>query len=131
MSQPKTEPERARARPPAPPTTDRPLTVRSFGLSDPGRVRPSNEDRFVVVELARAMYVRQTSVPQAQAQYSSHRGHLFLVADGMGGHRAGEVASALGVVTVEGFLLNTLKRFFNLKVPDEQVAMKEFQAALR
>jgi hypothetical protein len=32
-----------------------------------------------------------------------HRGHLFLVADGMGGHQAGEVASALSVVTIEGF----------------------------
>jgi protein phosphatase len=48
----------------------------------------------------------------------------------MGGHRAGEVASALTVVTIEGFLLNTLKRFFNLKASEEQNVMKEFQAAL-
>jgi PPM family protein phosphatase len=104
--------------------------VRSFGVTDPGRVRPSNEDHFVIVELARTLSVHQTSVPQAKAQYSSHRGHLFLVADGMGGHQAGEVASALGVVTVEGFLLNTLKRFFHMEVPEEQNVMKEFQAAL-
>src|SRR3954471_18540027 len=130
MSQPKTEPELARAGPPAPPKTGRPLTVRSFGLSDPGRVRPSNEDRFVVVELARTLCVHHTNVPQAKAQYSSHRGHLFVVADGMGGHQAGEVASALGVVTVEGFLLNTLKRFFHLREREESPVMKEFQAAL-
>src|SRR4051812_7295314 len=116
--------------PPAQPQTDRRFTVRSFGLTDPGRVRPANEDHFVIVELARTMSVHQTSVPQAKAHYSSHRGHLFLVADGMGGHHAGEVASALSVVTVEGFLLNTLKRFFHMQVPEEQHVLKEFQSAL-
>src|SRR5437867_8375594 len=93
----------------------RPFTVRSYGLTDAGRERPSNEDHFVVVELARTMNIHQSSVPHSQASYRSHRGHLFLVADGMGGHRAGEVASALTVVTIEAFLLNTLRRFFNLR----------------
>src|SRR5687767_319538 len=130
MSLPDTEPEPARAGPPPRPTPARPFTVRAFGSTDPGRVRPANEDRFVVVELARTMYVHQTNVPQAQAQYASHRGHLFLVADGMGGHQAGEVASALSVVTVEGFLLNTLKRLFSADVPEEQGVLKEFQTAL-
>src|ERR1700736_6055026 len=92
--------------------------VRSFGLTDRGQVRPANEDHFALVELVRTMHVRQTSVPQAQNQLSSHRGHLFLVADGMGGHQAGEVASALSVLTVEGFLLNSLRRFFNVQPPD-------------
>src|ERR1035438_7702105 len=112
------------------PKTDRPFTVRSFGLTDLGRVRPGNEDHFVIVEMARTMSIHQTSVPQAKAQYSSHRGHLFVVADGIGGHQAGEVASALSVMTIEGFLLNTLKRFFHLQVPEEQNVMKEFQRAL-
>jgi protein phosphatase len=130
MSEPETDPKITCIEP-APPTPSRPpLTVRSFGLTDPGRVRPDNEDHFVIVELARTLQVHHTSVPQAKAQYSSHRGHLFLVADGMGGHQAGEVASALTVVTIEAFLLNTLKRFFSLKVPDEQNVMKEFQNSL-
>jgi PPM family protein phosphatase len=110
--------------------TASPFTVQSFGLTDPGRVRPSNEDRFVVVELARTMSVHHTNVPQSEAQSSSHRGHLLLVADGMGGHRAGEVASALSVVTVEEFLLNTLKRFFHSQAQEEQNVMKEFQGAI-
>src|SRR4051794_23922165 len=126
MSLARTEPELARADPLAPPKPDRPFTVRSFGATDPGRVRPANEDHFVVVELARTMYVHQTSVPQAKAQYGSHRGHLLVVADGVGGHQAGEVASALSVVTVEGFLLNTLRRFFRLQAPEEQSVLKEF-----
>lgn len=112
------------------PRNSDPFVVRSFGLTDRGRVRDSNEDQFVIVELARTMKVQQASVPQPAAQYSSCRGHLFIVADGMGGHQAGEVASALGVVSVEGFVLNTLKRFFHLQEPEEQNVMKEFQEAL-
>jgi len=112
------------------PKNVRPCVVRSFALTDPGRVRTSNEDHFVVVDLARTMCVRHTSVPQAKVQYSSHRGHLFIVADGMGGHQAGEVASALGITSVEGFLLNTLKRFFHVPTSEEPSVMKEFQHAL-
>jgi len=129
MSPHQTEPDLACVDAPAPKPSP-PFTVRTFGLTDPGRVRPSNEDHFVIVELARTMCVHQTSIPQAKAQYSSHRGHIFLVADGMGGHQAGEVASALTVVNIEGFLLNTLKRFLNLKAAEEQNVLKQFQSAL-
>jgi protein phosphatase len=80
--------------------------------------------------LARTLSVHQTSIPQAKAQYSSHRGHLFLVADGMGGHQAGEVASALTVVTIERFLLNTFRWLFNLRAAEEQIVLKELRAAL-
>lgn len=116
--------------PPLTPKLSHPFSVRAFGLTDSGRVRPINEDHFVIVELARTMCVHQTSIPQAATQYSRHRGHIFLVADGMGGHEAGEVASALTVVSIEGFLLNTLKRFFNLKAAEEQNVLQEFQSAL-
>ena len=107
-----------------------PFVIRSFGLSDRGQVRPTNEDRFAIVELARTMYVHETNLPQAKAQYSSHRGHVFLVADGMGGHQAGDVASGLSVESTEGFLLNTLRRFSNLQASEGQNALMELQAAL-
>jgi len=118
------------AEPLAPAQRSPQLTVNSFGLTDKGRVRPSNQDQFVIVEMARTLIVHGTSIPQAKIQYSRHRGHIFLVADGMGGHQAGDVASTLTAVTIESFLLNTLNRFFNLKASDEQVVLKEFQSAL-
>jgi protein phosphatase len=104
--------------------------MRGFGLTDCGRVRDANEDHFVVVELARALTVHQTSLPQAKARYSSHRGYIFLVADGMGGHRAGEVASALTLESVEDYLLQTLRRFSNLQRSEEAAALQELTAAV-
>jgi serine/threonine protein phosphatase PrpC len=130
MSTTDTEPELPRFSPMPPANPPQPFVVRSHGDSDPGRVRASNEDHFVIMELARTMYVHGTNIHQAKAQYSHHRGHIFIVADGMGGHRAGEVASALTVMTIEGFLLNTLNRFTNLQAPEEHVVMQEFQSAV-
>ena len=58
--------------------------IDAHGLSDRG-LRKSNEDSFI-------------SDPTLK---------LFVVADGMGGHSAGEVASNLAVETIEGFIRRT------------------------
>jgi protein phosphatase len=108
-----------------------PFTVRSFGLSHPGQVRPTNEDQFLVAALTKALQVHYTSLPQSRMQYSDERGYLFVVADGMGGHQAGEQASALAVDLIERFVLNTFKWFFHLKEPEGQNVLTEFHAALR
>src|SRR5438270_2988049 len=73
------------------------LSVHSFGLTDPGKVRANNEDQFLIAVLLKALQVEQTSLPQRKAQQSSARSYLFLVADGMGGHAGGEQASALAI----------------------------------
>jgi serine/threonine protein phosphatase PrpC len=88
-----------------------PLAALCFGLSQPGQVRSNNEDVFVAGELARTLLVRHTNLPQSDEALSRHRGHIFLVADGVGGRVAGEVASRLGTDAVEGFLLNSFRRF--------------------
>lgn len=56
------------------------------GLTDPGRIREQNEDCIVMT-------------PEAG---------LVVVADGMGGHRAGEVASRLAVEAIQRHVVNTL-----------------------
>ena len=107
------------------------LVVRAFGLTDAGRVRSSNEDQFLVAELSRSLRVQQTSLTQATSYRSRSRGHVFLVADGMGGHAAGEVASALTVETVEGFVVELLRRFSNLQADDESGVLADLREAVR
>jgi protein phosphatase len=102
----------------------------SFGVTHPGRVRTSNEDQFLIAELSKTMRVFQTSLPETKVQRGEERGHVFLVADGMGGHQAGERASELVVLAIEQFTLNTFKWFFDANAPDAQRVLSQFQAAL-
>ena len=107
-----------------------PPVPHSFGLTDRGKTRSTNEDQFLIGELARTLWVRQTSLLQPETLYGRNRGHVFLVADGMGGHQAGEVASELTVRTVEAFVLHLLHRFSNIELADEQGVVADLQAAL-
>ena len=112
------------------PMPPRPLTVKAFGITDKGKVRTTNEDQFLIAELTKAMRVWQTSLPEPKLQFGEEHAHLFLVADGMGGHRAGERASALAVVAIEQFTLNTFKWFFGSNDADAQKVLAQFQSAL-
>ena len=79
------------------PTSDvqrQPAATRSFGMTDKGRVRASNEDQFLIAELRKTLRIRQTSLSEPLARRSEEQGQVFLVADGMGGRAAGEQASA-------------------------------------
>src|SRR5262245_23112920 len=90
------------------------LAVRSSGLSDRGRIRESNEDQYLIASLVKALQVQSTSLPIPKVQQGSARSHLFIVADGMGGHAGGERASAVAIDSVETFVLETFKWFAQL-----------------
>lgn len=106
------------------------LGVRSFGLTDRGLRRSTNEDQFLIAELTKTMTVSQTSL-EGQSLLAGHdRGHLFLVADGMGGHNAGEQASALAVAVIEQFTLDTLKWFLGGDERGPDAPAKAFERAV-
>ncbi|HEX6512110.1 MAG TPA: Stp1/IreP family PP2C-type Ser/Thr phosphatase [Chloroflexota bacterium] len=112
--------------PDAPPS----LAVRSFGLTDSGKVRDSNQDQFLIASLVKALQVEQTSLPQRKIRQSSHRSYLFMVADGVGGHAAGETASALAIDAVESFVLDTFQWFAKCKGREQDQVLADFQSAL-
>jgi serine/threonine protein phosphatase PrpC len=106
------------------------LDIQTFGLTDRGRVREINEDQFLVATLVKALKVFQTSLPQAEVRHSSDSSYLFVVADGMGGHAAGEEASALAIESVEQYVLEALKWFACCRPSDEDRVLVDFQKAL-
>jgi PPM family protein phosphatase len=74
--------------------------LEAFGLSDPGCVRPNNEDYYLLAP----------------------EDGLYLVADGMGGAQAGERASKLAVDTVADFIRTAPRR-------DAEALAEAFQEA--
>ncbi len=88
------------------------------GRTDVGCVREQNEDTFLIAELGRSLDVRETSlaVPDASRHIAGPKGTLMMVADGMGGHGGGEVASAVAVDTIAQFALYAMPW---MSVPDE------------
>jgi PPM family protein phosphatase len=112
------------------PIPPRPLMVKAFGVTDKGKVRPTNEDQFLIAELTKTMRVLQTSLPEPKLQIAEERAHLFLVADGMGGHRAGERASALAVAAIEQFTLNTFKWFLGSDGAEAKNVLAQLQSAV-
>jgi protein phosphatase len=66
--------------------------VSVFGKSDLGRTREHNEDTFLVADLSTG---NASLHPEVRQHKIGPRGSLFMVADGMGGAAAGELASAM------------------------------------
>ncbi len=74
--------------------------MRTGAYTDLGKTRPINEDNFYVSE-----YVSRPGVIYA------------MVADGMGGHNAGETASEVAVSEVSGFI----NQYYSKDLPPEQI----------
>ena len=72
------------------------VVVDSYGLSDVGLVRTNNEDSFLIASPTH--FVNRN--PAELNGIIPQNGTMFLVADGMGGAQAGEVASRMAVETV-------------------------------
>jgi protein phosphatase len=72
--------------------TGRLVQVSVFGKTDLGRTREHNEDTFLVADLSTG---NASLHPEVRRHEVGARGSLFMVADGMGGAAAGELASAM------------------------------------
>ena len=73
------------------------ITVRVLGRTDVGRTREHNEDAFLVADLSAGTVSDQA---EAVTYRLGPRGALFMVADGLGGAAAGEIASGMAVDVV-------------------------------
>src|SRR5205814_1357963 len=103
------------------PTPGGSVVVHVFGRTDVGRTREHNEDAFVVADLSTD---NATLQPEVRTHTGGGKGSLFMVADGMGGAAAGEIASAMAVDVV----LNELRQIW---LPDPDTSAQNFVRALK
>jgi len=73
------------------------IKLRVFGQTDLGKTRDHNEDCFLVADLTR----KHAENPERPREVDlGERGYLLVVADGMGGAAAGELASEMATQTI-------------------------------
>jgi PPM family protein phosphatase len=78
------------------------------GLSDPGKVRPNNEDHFLVARCDRTLQMLETNLPSGEVPgHNRETVYGLVVADGMGGEAAGEVASRKAIGVLVDLVLRT------------------------
>ena len=102
------------------------------GVTHVGRKRPVNEDQFLIADLKKSLSVYQSSLglDHQTRLFGGSQGNLLLVADGMGGHEAGERASTIAVDSIATYTLNTMRWFFRLDEVSDEDFQDELKAAL-
>lgn len=106
--------------------------VDAFGLTHPGRARSHNEDQFLIADLKKSILIDQTSLskPDHARLMSGSQGKLLVVADGMGGHGGGDIASSVAVEATLQYVLNIMPWFFRLDEAHEDDLRDELKTAL-
>src|SRR5438874_8329987 len=92
----------------APPTSSSRVLVDLAAQSHQGLVRGNNEDHYLVVRFERALETLLTNLPEGSIpNRSAEIGYGMLVADGMGGRAAGELASQMAISALVNLVLHT------------------------
>ena len=104
-----------------------------YGLTHTGKVRKNNEDHFLICSLQRRIEVYYTSLPDPTALRQSERlAFMALVADGVGGAKAGEEASRTTLEHVTRYVTQSLDCYYTSDADDDSNFVKELEeAALR
>jgi len=85
-----------------------PLSVDIGGATHQGHVRENNEDSYLLIRFGRSLESLATNLDQHLLEQNySLTGYGMLVADGMGGMAAGEVASRMALSTLIELIVDT------------------------
>jgi protein phosphatase len=114
--------------PPRPP----PVRVEFGALTHPGKVRPHNEDHFLVARLSRRFEALLTNLPGGDLpDHFGEASYAMLVADGVGGSAGGEVASRLAIISLVNAVVDTPDWVMRVDEQRAQEVMRRGAAHLR
>jgi protein phosphatase len=98
--------------------------VDAFGLTHMGKVRATNADSFLVMRLSRSMQVEGTNLPLEHVT-PARGGYLFLVADGVGTGRGGEMASEKAAHSLASYVSRCANVYFAQADHDDEKCVNE------
>lgn len=101
-----------------------------FGMTHPGKVRPDNQDHFLLCTVHPQVVVRATSLPSIDTlpMRGQRLATLMLVADGVGGLTGGAEASRVATETVTLYVSSALRCYHAAAASVDE---PEFLEALR
>lgn len=84
-----------------------------FGLTDRGKVRPDNQDHFLVCTVHQQVVIHGTSLPDVHELplRGSRLATILAVADGVGGGTSGNEAARLATETITRYVSSTLRSY--------------------
>jgi serine/threonine protein phosphatase PrpC len=106
-----------------------PIAIDAYGVTDRGKVRPINEDHFVVADIRRSVDMLHGSLPADVliSSIGSTTAYLFAVADGVGGGPDGDMASERTAAAVLSYVSGTAMCFNGLDVDREHELLQSLE----
>jgi PPM family protein phosphatase len=115
-----------------PPAVSAKVQMDLAAFSHQGRVRPNNEDHFLVTRVERSLETLMSNIPEGLiAKRFTEVGYGMLVADGLGGRAAGEVASRLAITTLVNLVLHAPDWIMRVGEPEADEIMQRMAERFR
>lgn len=109
------------------------VVIDAFGITDQGKVRKTNDDNFLIVEIRKSVEVQHSSLPSETLgdQFGAKLGNLFVVADGVGSGPDGDRASGDAIKAMLRYVGETVGCFQSLSSPKEHELFERLEGTVQ